>query len=118
MNQPTHEEIAAKAHTLWKDRGCPEGIDNEIWLEAEKQLRAGEPPGRESRDAFTRRATAEAAAESRDEFHLSPAASEQQAIRAALQKQDARAPQVPHHTGPKGKPAETGKPLWDKPHSA
>jgi hypothetical protein len=118
MNQPTHDEIAVKAHSLWKDRGCPEGIDNEIWLEAEKQLRGDQPPGRESRDTFTRRASAEAAAESRDDFHLSPAATEQQAIRAALQKQDARAPQTPHHTGPKGKPVPPGKPLYDRPHSA
>lgn len=92
MNQPTHDEIAAKAHSLWKDRGCPEGIDNEIWLEAERQLRGDQPPGRETEEEFTRRATVEAAAESRDEFHLSPAASEQQAIQAALQKQSARPP--------------------------
>lgn len=118
MNQPTHDEIATAAHSLWKDRGCPEGIDNEIWLEAEQQLRGRRPPAPESRADFARRTQVEAAAQSRDEFHLSPAASEQQAIRAALQKKDARAPQSPQHTGPKGKPAPPGKPLYDRPHSA
>jgi hypothetical protein len=114
MNTPTHDEIAVKAHSLWKDRGCPEGIDNEIWLEAEQQLRGGKPPGTESAESFKRRAQTEAAAESREEFHLPAGTSEQQAIKAAMQKQDARAPQVPHHTGPKAKPAETGKPVWKK----
>ena len=109
MHQPTHDEIAIKAHSLWKDRGCPEGIDNEIWLEAERQLRGDQPPGRESRDAFTRRAIAEAAAESRDEFHLSPAASEQQAIRAALQKQPARTSVAKPQRGAQGKTAPSGK---------
>ncbi len=118
MKNPSHDEIAVKAHGLWKDRGCPEGIDNEIWLEAERQLRDGGKPGPESGDAFKRRVQAEAAAESRDEFHLSAATTEQQAIQAAVQKQAARAPQVPHHTSPKGKPAPPGKPLYDKPHSA
>lgn len=36
---PTHLEIAAEAEVLWRQRGCPHGVDNEIWLEAERQLR-------------------------------------------------------------------------------
>jgi len=36
---PAHHEIAAVAHTLWNKRGCPSGRDEEIWLEAELQLR-------------------------------------------------------------------------------
>jgi hypothetical protein len=86
MNQPTHDEIALKAHSLWKDRGCPEGIDNEIWFEAERQLRGENPPGAETAGGFTRRAQTEAAAESRDDYHLSATTSEQQAIQAAVQK--------------------------------
>jgi hypothetical protein len=35
---PTHEQIAALAHELWQERGCPEGSDIDIWLEAERQL--------------------------------------------------------------------------------
>jgi len=36
--QPTREQIQALAHAIWMDRGCPQGCDMEIWLEAERQL--------------------------------------------------------------------------------
>jgi hypothetical protein len=36
---PTPEQIAALAHAIWIDRGCPTGRDLEHWLEAERQLR-------------------------------------------------------------------------------
>lgn len=36
---PTHLEIAVEAEVLWRQRGCPHGLDREIWLEAERQLR-------------------------------------------------------------------------------
>lgn len=44
---PTREQIQALAHAIWKDRGCPEGSDVEIWLEAERQLcvQTGTVPG-------------------------------------------------------------------------
>ncbi len=113
MNKPTHEEIARQAQEFWQDRGCPTGCDTQIWLEAEQALTNGLPA-----TVFSERAVAETAAESLVEFHVSPALPEQEAIQIALQKQTARAPQVPHHTGPKAKPAETGKPLWSKPHSS
>lgn len=74
--RPTHDDIALKAHTLWKDRGCPAGIDQDIWLEAERQ----------AQDEFSRRAQTEAAAESRDEFHLDAGTSDQDAIKAAVQR--------------------------------
>jgi hypothetical protein len=35
----THEEIADRAKRLWENRGRPEGRDEEIWLEAERELR-------------------------------------------------------------------------------
>jgi hypothetical protein len=35
---PTHLEIAAEAEVLWRQRGCPHGVDKEIWLEAERKL--------------------------------------------------------------------------------
>jgi hypothetical protein len=119
MNTPTHDEIALQAEQLWRKRGCPGGRDEEIWFEAERQLSKDSPPeaGRKA-DSFTNRAKAETAAESVVEYQISPAVSEQEAINAALQKQAARAPQVPHHLGPKAKPPESGKPLWDKPHSS
>jgi len=91
----------------------------EIWLEAERQLSEDQPAAENQKnDSLAERARKETAAESVVEYNISPAVPEQEAIKAALQKQSARAPQVPHHQGPKGKPAETGKPLWDKPHSS
>ena len=82
MTEPSHEDISIAAHSLWKDRGCPAGIDTDIWLEAERQLRRGQTSGK-SRD-FTRRAQEEAAAESRSEYNLSASTSDQQAIDAAV----------------------------------
>lgn len=40
LNQarPTHEQVALRAELLWKARGSPSGRDEEIWLEAERQL--------------------------------------------------------------------------------
>ncbi len=35
-----HEQIAARAEKLWRDRNCPVGQDETIWLEAESQLLA------------------------------------------------------------------------------
>lgn len=36
--KPTREQIAVRAELLWKAKGSPEGRDEEIWLEAERQL--------------------------------------------------------------------------------
>ena len=113
MPTPTHDEIAQEAQQLWQQRGCPAGHDTEIWLKAERKL--NQAP---AANTFTARTSAEAAAESEIENLLSPAESEQMSIRAAVQKEDARAPKVSHHTGPKTKTAETGKPLWSRPHSS
>jgi hypothetical protein len=35
---PTREQIAALAHAIWIDRGCPAGTEVANWLEAERQL--------------------------------------------------------------------------------
>jgi hypothetical protein len=119
MKTPTHNEIAERAHNLWKDRGCPEGSDIEIWLEAERQLseNSAQDVGPE-RKPFAERAKEETAAESVVEYQISPAIPQHEAIKAAIQKEEARSPQEPKKTAPKEKPAETGKPLWRKPHSA
>jgi len=37
---PTHEEISRRAQELWESYGRPVGRDEEIWLEAERNLRA------------------------------------------------------------------------------
>jgi hypothetical protein len=113
MSTPTHEEISLEAQKIWQNRGCPADCDTEIWLEAERKLM--ENP---AANTFTARTSAEAASESEVENLLSPAESEQMSIKAAMQKENARAPQVARHTGPKAKVAETGKPLWNRPHSS
>ena len=132
-NPPTHEAITHRAREIWQHSGNPFGRDMEIWLEAERQLAAGavdsnsgsiiyESPRTtsESKGAVTlaERVKSETAAESMVEHHLSPAIPDEAAIKAALQKKEARAPKVPTKIGPKTLPAETGKPLWDKPHSS
>jgi hypothetical protein len=111
MITPTHHEISLAAQKLWQDRGCPTDRDDEIWLDAEQML-IEDPVA----DTFVARTRAETAAESEVEYHLSPAQTEQKSIQAAMQKEVARAQQVPNHTGPKAKPPETGKPLWTHPH--
>ena len=37
------EDIAACARELWKKYGCPVGRDEQIWLEAERQLLGADP---------------------------------------------------------------------------
>lgn len=114
MNQNNHDRIAQQAHQLWQERGCPDGCDTEIWLEAERQLNAGGPAA----SSPAARAVKETAAESMVEYHISPAVNDQEAIQAALMKKDERTPQTPRHEGPKNKPPVTGKPLWQKTHSS
>ncbi len=38
--QIAHEQIARRAEQLWRERNCPAGSDDAIWLEAESQLQA------------------------------------------------------------------------------
>jgi hypothetical protein len=35
---PSHEEIAIRAELLWREMGCPQGCDKQIWLAAERRL--------------------------------------------------------------------------------
>lgn len=119
MNSPAHNEIARQASQLWHDRGCPAGCDTAIWLEAEQKLiesRSARPEPKA--DTFADRAQHVTASDNLIGYQLPPAATEQEAIQAVQQKKDARAPQEPHHTGPKNRPAETGKPVWSRPHSS
>jgi hypothetical protein len=41
---PTHENISRRAQELWEQYGRPSGRDEDIWLEAERQLRAPTSP--------------------------------------------------------------------------
>jgi len=38
--KPSHEDISVRAADLWKSYGSPSDRDEEIWLEAERQLSA------------------------------------------------------------------------------
>jgi len=38
--EPTYDEIAARAFTVWQRKGCPDGRDMDNWREAEAELRA------------------------------------------------------------------------------
>lgn len=38
---PTPEQIKERARLIWEESGRPEGSDERIWLEAERQLAAG-----------------------------------------------------------------------------
>lgn len=133
-HSPTHEEITKRAQEIWQRYGSPGGRDTEIWLEAERQLTDGseettennstqyESPRTtsESRGAvkLADQLKSETAAESMVEHHISPAIPDDAAVKAALQKKDARAPKNPTKAAPKAQPPSTGKPLWDKPHSS
>ena len=100
MNHPSHEAVSQRAYQLWQNSDSPSGRDNEFWLEAERQLKA------ETSDDAT------------EQRPLSPIPEAVAAKAEAQKKHEAFAPIVPRHTGPKTKPAPTGKPLWDKAHSA
>ena len=92
MNPPDHAAISARAAALWQERGQPNDQDEEIWLEAERQLSAPLPEGE------------------------SPHARQEKAER---QRKDAMAPQAPQKkAAPKPAPAPAGKPLWSQPHGS
>ena len=147
-NSPTEQEISQRARKIWNDRGQPTGQDTQIWLEAEKQLKTpvaanNVPSATEGRgngksqaaktpadpkpadlkpksdsSGQTDRLRGEMASESEVEYQITPAPSDDEAIKAALQRREAREPKIPHTNAPHAKPPETGKPVWPKPHSS
>src|ERR1700744_4990476 len=40
-----HDDIAARAYSLWEERGCPDGSADEDWFQAVKELRSLASPG-------------------------------------------------------------------------
>src|SRR5687768_4449900 len=109
MNKPTHEEISQRAHKIWQDAGHSAGDARDHWLEAERQLITGASQP-ESHSPAAEHASSRPLSENESDRARGEL--------AALQKKEAREPKLPHHTGPKPIPAETGKPLWDRPHSS
>ncbi len=53
---PAHTEISRRATELWESQGRPEGRDQEIWLEAERQLLGMDPLVQVSRKSAPARA--------------------------------------------------------------
>ena len=115
MPSPTHEDISVKAYHLWEARGRPEGAADDTWIEAERLLSTG-AVDHDSGNA--EKAPAPKPLESVPAHAIAPTPVEQKKIVAEVQKQQARAPQSPHHTGPKPQPAPPGKPVWSKAHSS
>lgn len=124
-NSPTHDAITLRAQEIWNARGAPHGADDEIWLEAERQLAtearettadfSGET--RASFDPFGRnRAGTSGKAAAIESGAPDPL---ETAAKAALQKHAASAPRHPSQRNVPSAPVPTsGKPLWDKPHSS
>jgi len=116
INSPSHEEIARRAQEIWHDRGCPNGNDTAIWLEAEREL----ADSHAAHDTDLAEPVEAAPVTRRSHGSDAPPPSPgEMAAKASIQKEAARAPQLQHgKNAPKLAPTESGKPLWDKPHSS
>jgi hypothetical protein len=84
MNSPTHDQIAQLARQLWESHGQPDHRSDEFWLEAERQLSTRSNTESAMPPVNPERLKAEAAAESVTDNYLSPAPSQQDAIKAAM----------------------------------
>lgn len=116
---PSHEEIARRAHEIWTSRGSPTGYDIGHWLEAERELNVAAFESQQSENQPAATTAAPHVAEHSPTTGASAPSPDELAAKAAQQKQAARSPQLQHgHNAPKSAPAESGKPLWDKPHSS
>lgn len=40
LREPTEGEIRLRAYRIWQWLGAPDGYENEIWVRAERELRA------------------------------------------------------------------------------
>jgi hypothetical protein len=136
--KPSHDEVAQCAHQIWQEYGQPTGRDEEIWFEAERRLQAGSKDSdgganasaRESDTTVTESRGASALADrlshadtggngSAGKATAVPKMPAQEAVKADVQKKEARAPKVVSKASPpKPTPAPPGKPLYDRPHSA
>ncbi len=46
---PPVDRIAERAYEIWKASGCPNGLDQEHWFQAERELRGAQPASRTAR---------------------------------------------------------------------
>jgi hypothetical protein len=127
MNPPTYDEISRRAYEIWQTRGSPHGQDTDHWLEAERQLNA--PVGAHNSPSATHgrgngnsqssglAADPKAADLTSGHDHRHVLTPDEVAAKNEQQKREARAP---HTGGENGHPIpapQSGKPIWDKPHS-
>jgi hypothetical protein len=138
MKTLSHEEVAQCAHQIWQEYGQPTGRDEEIWFEAERRLQAGRKD-RDENANMSKRENDTTVTESRGASALAdrlkspdtdsnggagkatavPKMPAQEAVKAEVQKKEARAPKVVAKNQPaKPTPAPPGKPLYDRPHSS
>lgn len=117
---PTHDHVARRAYEYWQQQGSPDGRDQEMWFEAERQLateatalKSSLPEWQSDHPKREEAATPAPTAPSHDAVH--PMAPSKEVTQQ--QKKEARLPQLPAKTAPKAMPPESGKPLWDRPHS-
>jgi hypothetical protein len=45
MTNISEDDIRTRAYALWEAAGCPDGSDEELWLEALRQLKEEAPAG-------------------------------------------------------------------------
>ncbi len=130
-HSPTYDEITRRAKEIWNGQGCPTYRDAAIWLDAERQLTAVSPEQPSHPSVETRSTPVEHVRDSSTMIEtksgaehfpkITAPAPESDAIKAiaAFQRKAANNPRRPtHKNAPKSAPTESGKPVWDKPHSS
>jgi hypothetical protein len=118
-NPPSRDAIARHAYEIWISSGTPHGYDIGHWLEAERQLTAAAANSTTGGAPATGPATARSAVEPAHATGAAGPSPDALAAQAASQKHAARAPQLQHgKDAPHAAPPESGKPLWDQPHSS
>jgi hypothetical protein len=45
VSRPSHLDISIRAERLWRERGCPPWRDDDIWLDAERELNSAADGG-------------------------------------------------------------------------
>jgi hypothetical protein len=126
-NPPTYEDISHRAYEIWLTQGGLHGHDTDHWLEAERLLSApvgasnapSETNGRGNGNSQSSGLAADPKAADLTSGHdhrhvLTP---DEVAAKNLLQKKEARAPHVAGENGHPLTPPQSGKPIWDKPHS-
>jgi len=58
LSVPTHDQIAQRAYLLWENAGHPAGRDQDLWCQAESELKETRLAGTTGRPAASTRAAA------------------------------------------------------------